>query len=201
MNIIYSAVFSSYDTVQPISLPQGWCALLFTDSTVSVKGWEIVPTKATAKIFRKIKICPHLFLPPHDISIWIDGNIVPQMPLNHLIKNRIGYHVMDHPIRKSVWAEAQRCIELRKDDQKTIEKQVRKYRSDGYKDDNGMVATGVLIRTPGHEAFGDAWWEEVNIHSVRDQISFPVIAQKHKLNFKKFPFLQGFKRLVHTGKR
>lgn len=202
MKIIYTSFFSNYDTLSPITVPEGWRALCFTDSIMPVKGWEIVSLEPAPKLFRHIKTCPHLFLPDHDLSIWIDANLIPQMPLNHIIKGKDqGYTLMQHPQRTSVWAEAQRCIELRKDDASVIADQVLKYKRQGYKDDNGMVATGVLVRTPGFEKFGEAWWDEIRNHSVRDQISFPVVAQQHRLHFKLFPFLQGFKRVMHTGKK
>lgn len=199
--IIYTSIFGGYDTLQPIKVPDGWKALCFTDSDIVAKGWEIVHTKAEPKIFRKIKTCPHLYLPEHELSIWCDGNIIPQMPLNHLVNGKSGYWLMMHPHRQCIYTEGQRCKELRKDDDATIDAQMARYRKEKYPEKNGLVATGVLIRTSGYEKFSEDWYSEIEKGSVRDQLSFNYVAHKHRLHFKLFPFLQGFKRLVHTGKK
>lgn len=201
VKVVFTAIFGDYDKLAPIR-EKNWRCICFTDSEdLQGKGWEIIYTKPEPKIFRKIKTCPHLFLPKHDISVWLDGNISPKMPMDHITRNRTGFYLMQHPQRKSVFAEAQRCKELNKDNHEIIDKQVAKYKKQGYKDDNGMYATGVIIRDgKGFEKFGEAWYAEIRDHSVRDQISFPVVAQKHKLKIKTFPFLQGFAKVVHFSK-
>ncbi len=201
--ILFTAIFGEYDILQSIKVDTGWRNICFTDGDIEVKGWEIVKMKAYPKAFRHIKSCPHLFLPEGtELSMWIDGNITPKMPLNHIIKGKdSGYTLMAHPARNCVYAEGQRCIELNKDDPKIINAQLAKYRREKYPIKNGMVATGVIIRTPGFEKFGEAWYEEIKQHSVRDQISFPVVATRHRLDFHTFPFMQGFNKVIHASKR
>lgn len=200
MKIIYTAIFGNYDTLAPIKVPEGWRALCFTDSGIVAKGWEIIHRKPEPKLFRKIKICPHLFLPEHEISMWIDGNLSPQMPLNHLVNNKTGYWAMAHPQRHCVYAEAKRCIELGKDTLETLNAQMERYRRAGLPRNAGMVATGVLIRTPGFEKFAQGWWAQVEKGSHRDQCSFNYVAWKHKLEYHTFPFLQNFSKVIHSGK-
>lgn len=153
------------------------------------------------KIFRKVKILPHLFLPEHDKSVWIDGHLVP----NDLsLFDKSGYWLMKHPTRNCIYQEAQECITLRKDNPRTINEQVNRYRMEGYPVNNGLSATGVLIRdnTEGNRVFGEFWWHQVRTGSVRDQLSFNYSAWKTGLQFDQFPFLQDIKKWKHQkGKK
>lgn len=202
MRILYTSYFNNYDTLQPVSVPQGWRAMCFTDNPQPVKGWEIIPTEPAHKLFRKIKSCPHLFLPPHDLSVWIDANLSPRMPVNHIVNGKTGYWAMEHPQRRCIYQEAIRCKELRKDDEDIIDAQMARYRAEKYPEKNGLVATGVLIRNgAGYESFGEDWFAEIERGSVRDQLSWNYVAHKHRLHYKTFPFLMGFTKTLHTGRR
>lgn len=200
--ILFTAIFNYYDELAPINQP-GWDCICFTDNPdMTAQGWRIVRMEPYDKIFRHIKTCPHLFLPNHDLSVWIDGNLTPKISLDQIAKGKTDYTLMQHPERKCLYREAERCIQLGKDDAATINAQMERYRRDKYPAKNGLVATGVIIR-PGsaYERFGEAWWDEIRDGSVRDQLSFNYVAWRHKLRFAMFPFLQGFDKVIHASKR
>ncbi len=196
MNLIYSAIFGNYDSLQPITPPAGWRAIVFSDTEQTAKGWEVIRMDGYPKAYRHIKTCPHLFLPGStEMSVWVDGNIIPSTSRIRAVHG--DYTLMAHPHRSSVWAEAKRCIELNKDSAQTINAQMDRYRAENYPD-VGMVATGVIIRKAGNEAFAEDWWKEIKNGSVRDQLSFNYVAHKHGLKYDTFPFLEGFKKRLHA---
>lgn len=194
--IIYTAIIGGYDKLNEYTT--NCRKLCFTDNaSLRSTTWEVVKVRPLMKIHRKIKILPHLFLPPHERSIWIDGNIKPTMDIEKFAEDKSGFWVMQHPVRNCIYQEAAACIALRKDNPRTITRQISKYRAEGYPEHNGMVSTGVLIRDNVYQEFLNSWWKEVYEHSVRDQLSFNYAATKHNLKFQTFPFLYGLQKDRH----
>lgn len=202
MNTIFTAIFNKYDQLREIKLEEGWRAICFTDQDIQSKSWEIRKREFRPKLHRDIKLRPHYHLPKYDKCVWIDGNLELSISLNELIKNRDGFWLMQHPDRNCLFKEAARCVELKKDDGDIIFKQIEKYSKEDCPINNGLSATGCLIRDWTNEniAFCELWWKEVKEFSVRDQISFPYVAWRTGLKFDTFPFLQGFQYHYHLHK-
>jgi len=199
--IIYTAIFNRYDHLNEYTTT---CPkICYTDQPIESRTWEVRRVEHDSKIYRKIKIMPHLFLPDHDRSVWIDGHLLPLMNVEEFAKDKEGYWLMKHPARNCIYEEANACIQMRKDNPKIIQRQVARYRQDLYPVNNGLVATGVLIRdnNPAYTALAEQWWEEVRVYSVRDQISFNYVAHKNSFQYNTFPFLQGFKNQYHAKDR
>ena len=72
-----------------------------------------------------------------------------------------------------------------KDDLNVINSQVERYRNDGYPENNGQARNTILIRRHNSDIIDtmEDWWKEVKYGSKRDQLSFPYVAWKNKLNF------------------
>ena len=110
---------------------------------------------------------------------------------------------MKHPQRDCVYLEAQACKYLKKDTSQFIDPQIQRYRAEGYPTHNGMVATGVLARkhTPRVLEFCNAWWQELDKSSHRDQLSFNYTLENFKdldVQFLSWDILKShFKRLQH----
>lgn len=202
MNYIYTAIFDGYDELKEINLMPGWEAICFSNVDIKSESWKIVKIEKSDKIFRQIKIQPDKFLPPHEKSIWIDGNLEMLYPLKWFAK-RNGLWMMRHPDRDCIYKEAQACIELKKDREEIIRDQVDHYRAVGYPENNGLIATGVIVRTNDerNRELGEKWWAEVQKYSVRDQLSFNYVAWLMNLEFKVFGFLEGFRYHYHLHKR
>jgi hypothetical protein len=206
MKVIYTAIFDRYDNVPPIVAPaEGWTRILFTDSDLQVEGWRVVKLPFEPKIFRKVKIMPHLFLPKeHTVSIWHDGNLLMKI-LPQFAVDEAGFWLMKHPERNCAYKEADACIILRKDSREVIGEQMKRYREDGFPENisaNGLPSTGVIVRAnnPAYYKTAELWWDEVQNGSVRDQLSFPYAAWKTNLQYKVFPHLYGFEWTPHYGK-
>ncbi len=203
MNIIYSCIIDDYDVLRDIKLEEGWRAICFSNTDIVSSAWEIVKIEKSDKIYREIKLMPKKFLPDHDKSVWIDGNLEFHGSLNEFVKDKSGFWLMTHPDRNCLYEEAKRCMELEKDDATIISHQIYKYLVRGYPHNNGLSATGVIVRDNTNENtnFGIEWWKEVSLHSKRDQLSFNYIAHVEKLNFKTFPFLKGFTYHYHVHRQ
>ena len=67
-----------------------------------------------------------------------------------------------------------------------VQKQVDTYRSDGYPEKNGLAITMVLLRRhnePDVIKTMQDWWQELNKHTLRDQLSFNYVAWKNQFSF------------------
>jgi hypothetical protein len=85
--------------------------------------------------------------------------------------------VMKHPFKICAYAEAAACVHLEMDSPYTINKQVKRYRLDGYPENNGLNMGGILLRRKNIKIsrFNNKWWKEITNGSIRDQISFPYV--------------------------
>lgn len=197
--ILYTCITGQYDQLHEFDTP--FRKICFTDRPIFSRGWEIQLVVPRSKIFREVKIMPHKFLPEHDRSVWIDGHLQPQ---DLTVVERSGYTLMKHAVRNCIYQESQECLRLGKDNPKTIGEQMSRYLLEGYPENNGLCATGVIIRdnNPDYYPFAEMWWNEVKTGSVRDQLSFNYCAWKTGLKFETFPYLLGIKKWKHgTRKR
>lgn len=196
VKIRYTAILGDYDKLIERPVEKGWRQICFTDQDIKSDTWEIVKIKNTQdnKLCRKIKLLPHKFLPDHSVSVWMDGNITPEVDLDTLIEGK-NFCAMKHDHRNNIYDEANACFELKKGLETIITKQIEEYG----KDIKGLVATGVLIRknTEENRKFGEKWWKEVEKHSRRDQLSFPYVAKKLKFDYEVIDWLGGVKKVNH----
>lgn len=200
VKIVYTSIFDNYDELKPVKPAPGWKYICFTNTDMKADGWEVVKVDKEFRINRKIKLMPHKYLPPHDISIYRDGNIELADSPDKIIEGK-NYCVMIHPDRNNLQDELKACIRLKKGNEEQMTKQVEQYLSEGYPG-QGLTSNGVIIRKNSEQnnAINEAWWNEVLNHSGRDQLSFGYVCWKNKLNYETFPFLQGFDYRRHDSK-
>lgn len=137
-----------------------------------------------AKIY---KAMPHKFL-DCDISIWVDGNIFPNVPPEQLVEEWLGdadIALFKHPHRESIqwemkWIEFQFRNHKDAPALKDAEEQMEHYRQIKFPRKTGVFNCGFIIRrhTPLVNRFNEAWWSEITRWSERDQLSFPVIRRE-----------------------
>lgn len=134
------------------------------------------------KTARFYKINHHLALPEYDITIWVDGNMeviesfVKTNPF--AIYNDFDFLLTKHPIRNCAYKEAAVCMAERKDHNKLrINHQLGKYIERYFPSNERLFETGFMIRrnTTDMADLMQAWWQEVDQNSYRDQISLPFI--------------------------
>jgi len=228
--IVYSCVTAGIDLPQNTLLAgeavqeEGTRYILFSDSLTPCKmrtvgmEWEVQEVKWThsmcsRRTARYHKCSPHLVLPPHEKSMWIDGNFVFHAinPLTAIVdaylKDDCSIATFKHSNRQCVYQEENACLKWRKDQKKIIREQVEKYRSEGYPAYNGLVETGCLVRRNDDVAkkFNKTWWAEIEKHSFRDQLSFNYICWKLGLSYNHIEGRIGtspfFRHIGHSRRR
>ncbi len=191
---IYTAIFGDKDELKPISIHSGYENIVFTDNKhLHADNYTLIicPKKFDdpTRNARYTKVMAHELLSSYHYSLWVDANIqISATNLDHLFSHYLEHHdiaVHQHPIRNCTFEEAERCIEINKDNPAIINKQMQNYRSDGYPVNHGLVSTGLLFRrhTPITQKFNSYWWQEIENHSRRDQLSFNYVAWKHNIPF------------------
>jgi len=197
--IVYSANIGEYDKFHTAGVfDKNARYILFTDSEIKSKNWEIQKPENTLnlsdrKLARYYKLNPHLVLPEHKISIWIDSCFEIQISDfekflvdEDLEKNDI--LIYKHPWRDCLYDEAAICKEKKLDYDFIIDEQIFKYKNDGFPENFGLFATGIILRKniPEINKFNEMWWVEVLNHSGRDQLSQQYAAWKTNTKIKIF---------------
>jgi hypothetical protein len=207
--VIYTAILGKYDLLKdPLVVTPGWKYFCFTNNKdLKSDVWDIVYMNLqTVKQVRRIKLLPPF---EYDLCIWVDASIEVSCNLDHFVRdNHQGYFtLMRHPHRDCVYTEAEACLKRNKDTPSVIREQIDKYRRLRYPSNNGMVATGLLIRNNCKQVkdFCEHWWKEIEMHSKRDQLSFNFTAHQHPIKFTliSFSVIEGsdFKLYLHHNNK
>lgn len=192
MIVIYTALFGaeSIDTVRsPTAVDPNARYLAFTDLPQSHIPAPYVAMESRAPQSswsprlkaRWHKLNPSMLLADlkPTVTIWHDASfqlrVVPQLITKHLSMAQY-VALCPHRDRTSYIAEAAECARLKLADPKALLDQVAKY-SSWHVPTNALWETGLLIRRSGYLHLESLWWHEVYEHTIRDQISFPLVAQ------------------------
>lgn len=130
------------------------------------------------RLARKVKILGHEYLPEYDYSIWVDGKIQIVGNVEEYIKKYRKKEPMlcfGHYINDCIYDEKELCLKVKKDTPEIMEKQMDKYRKEGYPKKNGLIDSCVLVRDWRSDKLKkvmNIWWNEVKMYSCRDQLSF-----------------------------
>jgi hypothetical protein len=175
----------------PLTIP-GVDFVFITDDLCSTPdGWQIIKTKffyrdprRTAKLF---KLLPHLFFKGYEISVWIDANRLLKSDIISLATNSMESNliaIFAHNKRKDILEEAKECIKRGKDDKSIINNQIKSYMLyEGIKR-WGLYSGSFIIRKHNDEkiiSLMAKWWKEIELNSVRDQLSLPFVISQSGL--------------------
>ena len=165
------------------------------DSTHSASPmWEQIVVKTewdNRRTARHYKTLPHRYLPEHDVSIWVDGNvrltIPPGRAVNDWLRGQIA--ILKHPDRRCLYDEATFCARHRKDDPRILKSQAARYRQAGMPAGWGLPETRVVIRrnTAQVQWINETWWNEIDRGSCRDQVSVPFVCWKAGVRWDEIP--------------
>ncbi len=186
--VVYTAIFDDYDDAPTVDLPEaGLRYVLFTDGHIEAPApWEV---RRIGRVFRdpqrdarRVKLLPHIFLPEHDLSVWIDANCRLRQLTAKDVAQLLGdaeIAVSRHHDRDCLFDEADVLLTSGDfDSAAAITRQVARYDSVGMPRHFGLHATMMLIRRhnePNAKAFANSWWAEVASYSKRDQLSFDFV--------------------------
>lgn len=202
--VIYTCITGEYDELYNHQFVHSeWDYVCFSDSvkrTNDNSSWKIVPLLYSkldnTRNNRWHKINSHIVVGKYEHSVYVDANIDIKSPkfFDHIEKNifsKSKFAPMLHLERDCVYEEAVACINLKKDTPKVINEQVRIYKKEGYPPHNGLYANGILYRMhkdPEVVKIMDDWWQWVENHSKRDQLSLPYVLWRHEFKPGILPF-------------
>jgi len=182
--IIYSCVTGYYDQLTDHEFTDNRINYLFFSDTIrSVpKEWHMRSIAGMDSLSNKdknrfIKMHPHLVLPEHDISIYIDGNIQIVGDVYNLIDkcmaSNLDIFMYQHPFRNCIYQEAETCIIESLEWIWKVSSHMRRYSKLNYPSDNGLFELNILIRknTTKVRSLMDHWWNEYSSGAKRDQLS------------------------------
>lgn len=200
--IVYSVNTGGYDELRtPDVYDPNIRYILFTDNKYFKSDvWEVnhidfVDNKLdNRRKARYIKINPHLVLPNHDISIWVDHCYKPKFNNAEEFLTEIGFfnnNIMSykHDVRQCIYSESEEVKSQRLDYEDIINNQMSKYRIEGFPRNYGLFDSGFTIRKNNKEVneFNDIWWSEVKNFSARDQLSQVYSSWKSGIEIKAIP--------------
>jgi FkbM family methyltransferase len=164
--------------------------ICFTDNPAREGSglWRMAPTVRTfddpVRTARYVKVNSHLHLPEYEYTVWLDANQRLVAPgLVDLIERHLpsaDLALYRHSQRNSIREEAQTCIQAGLDDPEVVERQMARYRREGFPDDLGLAATCLILRRNSDRVrrFNEEWWAQIEGGSRRDQLSFDYVRWK-----------------------
>lgn len=203
---VFTAIFGAKDDLHdPKVFSSDVDFICFTDQPLRSRVWQVrripppVPGDPTRSA-RRVKILAHEYLPDHDMSVWVDGNIFIIGDVRKKAESELSdapMAVYDHarsrefPLR-SLFEGAEYLIRTahegkRQEDPALVAAQMEAYKKEGYPNDNGLLWSCVMFRRHHDPKVVETmrlWWEEVQTKSNRDQMSFNYAAWKTGLSFR-----------------
>ena len=190
--LLYTTIFGDYTNLKPLPKQNvNFKAICVTDNPyLKAEGWEIKLVDKPEKNLHPRMRAKYWKLFPweidnSEISIFIDGSILVQSNnfISHCITSLTGDMTLyRHPSgRKKISDEVLCAAKLKKYIGCPMDEQVKSYYSNGYNDELGLFACGVMIRrhTPKVKKVMTDWWEENIKWTYQDQLSFPYVCWKN----------------------
>ena len=192
--IIYSCVTGNYE--KPVvhkEISNDIKYIFFTESFENVPdGWFMQPINGLDNFSNKdrnryIKFHPSAFLPTHDISIYIDGNIEITGNISSLInevsKKNEDLFLYRHYERNCIYKEGEKCIEDSLDWFWRIRKHMKRYEKESYPKDRGLFENNIIIskNTQKSKDLLHLCWQEYSKEAKRDQLALNYCSWKLKI--------------------
>jgi hypothetical protein len=182
--VVYTCITGGYDALRPPTEidPRLRYVAFVTGAHPDAGVWELRHVDVDdrlgpVKTARRIKVLAHEVLSEFDRSVWIDGNVdvhgdalapFQRWPDEPLLAFR-------HPKRRCTYDEGRAVLALGKEAREVVERQLGRYRAEGYPSGRGMIESNVLLRDhrdPDVRRLMERWWWEIEHGSARDQLSF-----------------------------
>lgn len=194
--VVYTCITGGYDNLMtPKVKTEGVDYICFTDDDKMKNDiWQIRPMPedvkglSNVKQQRMVKILPHKYLPEYDVSIWVDGAVDVKGDIKEFLES-IKYNedgkvfIPKHPVRDCIYKEAEVVKKIGKDRTEMPDKQMKKYKEEGFPQKYGLVQSNIMIRWHNDEEckkLMECWAGEVRELSHRDQLSFNYAVWKTK---------------------
>ena len=181
--IVYTCIIKQKDNLVEMVKEPGVQYICFSDRAFTHPVWEFRPIEPLGqsdarRICRRYKVLSHIYFPGED-TIWVDGRVSLNTTVSQLVSKYKGdLCVRPHPSRTCIYAEGEIIKKQNYDNPVIVDKQLSRFRDDGYPENNGLNETGILLRRPTDEVkdFNNEWWSIISTGSKRDQLSFNYVA-------------------------
>lgn len=197
--IVYTVLFGDYRLNEPKCVNKGWDLICFSDRDRISKSWSVVKVDVDLvnlkKKSREIKIRYDRFI-DCDLCLYLDAKFVVKCDLDNFVRKNLTSNmaVMKHNKRTCAYDEALFCIEKGYENKDVLYQQTAYYKKVGFPIKFGLYAPGIMIRKNTSEVikFMKLWYDEVNKHSYRDQISFPYVLWNNPIKIDLMPFKETY---------
>lgn len=183
---IYTALIGGYDRLLEQPPHDDVDFVCFTDNAeLRSHTWDVRVVgmgESGTRAARKVKTHPHVLLPDHEWTIWVDARLSIRseafVPTVLAAASTSGMAAMAHRQRDCVYDEAREVYQKGFDQSAPLLEQIRGYRRAGFPQHRGLLSTMVVVRRttePAVRAVNERWWSEIDRGSVRDQVSLPYV--------------------------
>lgn len=200
---IYTGVFGGYDSVpEPYSIPDNCDFYIFTDQLLdnpkSVWKKKDEPTYlsnlSNIEKNRYLKMHPHDIFPDYKYSIYIDGNVQIITDLTEYINilNHVGIAIHMHDTRNCVFDELKAIEKTKRETIKNITAHREYLISTGMPRNYGLLQCNIIVREHNNslcQQIMEAWWEEFQSYTKRDQISLPHVLFRQNISISEIGIL------------
>lgn len=183
--VVFTAITGSYET--PVAhevYDANVRYVLYADRNLDDRGfWTLkeAPELARDPLLRArlIKASPDKLFQRSEVAIWVDGNVVLRTSLEQYIDLArqhpdVPILGIPHPLRNCAYEEAKEVVAAGKAPEHVVNRQIEKYRREGFPAGQGLIETNLLVfnlKHPRVEEFLSEWREELVEESRRDQLS------------------------------
>lgn len=191
--VIYTSIFWDYDKLrEPKIIESAIDYICFTDSKkLKSTIWKIIYVDQNLKEKnqnRKYKMLTHKYLSDYDESLYVDGNIkiiwsISPLFDKYLSENDIA--ITFHSERKCIYDEFDTCFSTKIVNLDLAMKQKNTYLSEWLPRNLWLFENNIILRRhnkPQIIKLMNDWFDEINIYTQRDQLSFMYVAWKNWLN-------------------
>lgn len=192
---VYSCITGGYDVLKDPLLVDNLLDYFLISDARNGNGstWNYLDIPSDAKkysggmINRFCKLNPQKLFNDYDYSIYIDGNVEIVSDIRSLCAiakdSKIGIAMHLHDRRDCIYNECIVCKLYKRGNSEAIDRQISKYRTEGFPEHFGMVEATIIIVDLNNDIakkiMSDWWNELVASGSGRDQLSFPYVLWKN----------------------
>ena len=198
LGVIYTCITGGYDKLKNHAYTNpNWDYVCFSDDpgikNTNNLSWQIKPLAFDklddVRNQRWHKLHPHLLFQEYEKSIWIDANVNVLKKdffndINKAISEKRIMSIALHPERDCLYDELFACIEIGKDNEIVMKKQVDLIQKDGFPKKQGLFETNIIFRQHNNKEIVkimEDWWGWIANYSRRDQLSLTYILWKHHM--------------------
>lgn len=181
--IVYTCITGNKDTLKEFEKEKGVKYICFSDIERKSLTWDVIKLHTEwcnpRLTSRYHKANPHIVLPDHSWSVWIDGSIKPKVRqidvIDHINKGMIG--LSKHFTNNCIYEEMNTVLDCKKETEHNVEILFKKYKDEKFPIEYGLHMTGMIVRrnTEPNKKFNSLWWDMIKKYSIRDQLSFDYV--------------------------